>query len=118
MKREVSRGRYQPGALLPSVRSLASELTINPNTVMRAYQLMEAQGIIITRRGKGIFLSAKAPAICRREIGAANLEQLEELITHLATNGLSEAEINMAVKRALKNVKKKGRGAVNERRIG
>ncbi|TVY03948.1 GntR family transcriptional regulator [Paenibacillus cremeus] len=47
----------QPGDKLPSVRELASSLLINPNTVSKAYQELERQRIIETRRGKGTFIT-------------------------------------------------------------
>ena len=48
-----------PGKQLPSVRELAGELAINPNTVARAYSLLEDQGIILRRQGYGTFVAEK-----------------------------------------------------------
>lgn len=45
------------GAVLPSVRAMASKLAVNPNTVQKAYNILEAKGIIYTIRGKGCFIS-------------------------------------------------------------
>ncbi|MCQ2455066.1 MAG: GntR family transcriptional regulator [Clostridia bacterium] len=49
-------GVLPSGAKLPSVRVLASKLSVNPNTVQKAYTLLETSGIICTVRGKGSFL--------------------------------------------------------------
>lgn len=53
----ISLGILSPNDKLPSVRSLATELSINPNTVSKAYQELELQGYIYTVAGKGCFVS-------------------------------------------------------------
>ena len=53
----ISNGILSPGDKLPSVRSLAEELGINPNTVMKAYQELEKNGYIYTLNKKGVFVS-------------------------------------------------------------
>ncbi len=50
-------GILQPGDSLPSIRSLAVELGINPNTVQKAYRILEMQGVIYTAGGRGSFIS-------------------------------------------------------------
>ncbi len=50
-------GVYEKDSLLPSVRSLATELGINPNTVSKAYKNLEANGVIYTISGKGVFVN-------------------------------------------------------------
>lgn len=101
LKQAVAQGRYRAGEALPSVRALAAELRINPNTVMRAYQLLELTGFTATRRGKGIFVADNAPALCRRELGRADLTRLEKLVAQLRGQGVGAAAIQAAVKRAL-----------------
>ncbi len=54
-------GGFAPGERLPTVRELATELRINPNTVARAYQELERDGVVETRRGSGTF-AAETPA--------------------------------------------------------
>ena len=53
----VMLGVYPPGTQLPSVRSLAGELGINPNTIQKAYQELEAAGITCSVSGKGSFVA-------------------------------------------------------------
>ena len=50
-------GAIQPGEKLPSVRQLASQLAINPNTIQKAYRRMEEEGMILSLPGKGSFIS-------------------------------------------------------------
>ncbi|MBO5031299.1 MAG: GntR family transcriptional regulator [Lachnospiraceae bacterium] len=55
-------GALQPDTAMPSVRSLAMELSLNPNTIQRAYQELERTGYIYTIKGKGSFVSDAAAA--------------------------------------------------------
>ena len=57
VKREVALGRFLPGERLPTVRELAAQLILNPNTIARAYRLLEHEGIITTRPGAGAFVA-------------------------------------------------------------
>jgi GntR family transcriptional regulator len=79
----MSRGQLSPGDQLPTVRQVAVDLAINPNTVNHAYAALERDGIVASRRGRGTFIAEKArPAtagerksrladIARRAIGEA-----------------------------------------------
>ena len=55
----IADGRLSKGARLPTVRSLAVDLSINPNTVARAYNEMEIRDIVVTQQGSGTFISEK-----------------------------------------------------------
>ena len=57
LRRQLFLGVVQAGQALPSVRQLATELGINPNTIQKAYRRMEAEGMIISVPGKGSFIS-------------------------------------------------------------
>ena len=95
VKNLILMGELSPDEKLPSVRSLARELGINPNTIQRAYRLLEFDGWIATIPGKGCFVSRNQKAL-QQEIdrcyagldeAAANLLALgittEEIIEHL-----------------------------------
>jgi GntR family transcriptional regulator len=56
----ISRGQLRPGDQLPTVREVAVELEINPNTVNRAYADLEREGVLTSRRGRGTFISDKS----------------------------------------------------------
>jgi DNA-binding transcriptional regulator YhcF (GntR family) len=56
IKREIRAGLYQPGDQLPTVRAVAAHLLLNPNTVARAYQELEKDGVIETTVGRGSFV--------------------------------------------------------------
>lgn len=59
-REKITTGVLQPGEKLPSVRELAGQLTINPNTIQRSYRQLEAEGWIATVPGKGCFACASA----------------------------------------------------------
>lgn len=56
----IASGRLRPAEQLPTVRALAVELAVNPNTVIKAYSLLEQQGVLTTEQGSGTFV-AQAP---------------------------------------------------------
>ena len=63
VKKRAVRGKYAPGEQLPSVREMASRMGVNPNTMGRAYQELEREGFVHTRRGEGSFVTHEATRI-------------------------------------------------------
>jgi len=63
---KVMEGKYPPGEKIPSVRDLAAEMGVNPNTVMRTYSELQTRGIIDNKRGVGFYVSADAVDIIRK----------------------------------------------------
>ena len=66
IREQIATGILQPGDKLPSVRELASTLTINPNTIQRSYRQLEMEGWIVTMQGKGCFV-CKMPSVSLQE---------------------------------------------------
>ena len=83
---------------LPSVRALAAQLAINPNTIQRAYNELEGEGYIYSVPGKGSFASANAGAdeVRRREL----LGKVRELLAELRYLGVSQQELADLMKEA------------------
>ncbi len=73
----VATGRLAVGDQLPSVRALAEELVVNPNTVARAYTDLAREGLIESRAGRGVFVTRKRKMFTREE-GRRRLEPLLE----------------------------------------
>ena len=67
VKQAVARGRATAGEKLPSVRELARDLAINPNTVVRAYEALERDGVIVRRQGAGCFLTGRGTELADSE---------------------------------------------------
>ncbi len=59
----VAAGLYKPGEMVPSVRQMALRLLVTPNTVQRAYEHLEREGILTSRRGSGMAVADDAPAL-------------------------------------------------------
>ncbi|URA10468.1 GntR family transcriptional regulator [Thermospira aquatica] len=53
----ILRGVWKPGERIPSIRDMASQISVNPNTVVKAYNYLESQKIILNQRGIGFFVS-------------------------------------------------------------
>lgn len=70
-------GRMKPGDKLPTIRSLAIELRINPNTIVKAYGELEIRGILITQVGSGTYISDKKPI---QEVDGRN-RKIQEVIS-------------------------------------
>ena len=87
----------EPDEKLPSVRSMAVDLAINPNTIQRAYAELEAEGFIYSVPGKGSFAAHGADAAQRLESDPARqaelIRRLRELVAELRYLGLSDQEI-------------------------
>lgn len=87
------RGALPAGSQLPSVRQLAMELSINPNTIQRAYAELERRGVIYSAKGRGNFISDETAVLCKRrldEIGA----QMHALAEQARTLGAEEEQIS------------------------
>ena len=81
LRRMMLTGLLEPDEKLPSVRSLATQLAINPNTIQRAYAELEAEGYIYSVAGRGSFVSAGDGEHLRRiaELTGRLVPLLEEL---------------------------------------
>lgn len=97
MKIAIISGKYKPGDRLPSVRDFAIEIKANPNTVQRAYSELEEDGLVITQRTNGKFVTEDINLIkqMREEIAKQNLEKFIDNMTQL---GFTEDEIREYLK--------------------
>ncbi|CBH21732.1 transcriptional regulator, GntR family [Acetoanaerobium sticklandii] len=93
IKELVVKGVLIPGERLPSVRDMAKEMTLNPNTVQKAYQELERQGIISTLRGKGTFISDDIQANNKILKRSQLMEELKKLVVEAIYLDLSKDEL-------------------------
>src|SRR5215212_5519737 len=68
LRGEVAAGVYRPGDLIPSVRAQALALVVNPNTVQRAYEELEREGLIVSKKGTGMIVAANSKAAARNGV--------------------------------------------------
>lgn len=97
LRKLIVTGAMQRDEKLPSVRSLAQQLSINPNTIQRAYAELESEGYIYSVPGKGSFASGDTGAEERRK--QELLEQLLELAAELNDLGVSGEELAALVRK-------------------
>ena len=92
-------GAMVPGEQLPSVRALAQELGVNPNTVQKAYQLLEHDGYICSVPGKGSFLCDMGNEAAKKKREAE--QALEHAVRSALENAVNPDEIRALVERIL-----------------
>lgn len=97
----ITSGVLAPGEKLPSVRELASSLTINPNTIQRAYRELESEGYIATQPGRGSYvLEGDGEKLERRR---KLWTQLDVTLSELRWLGVTEDELISHIKEGKKN---------------
>ena len=93
----IAAGELEAGQALPSVRSLAADVRVNPATVVQAYRDLEADGFVITRRGSGSFVRAMTGSRKSEERAQQARTLVRELITEAARRGVSPEELKEAL---------------------
>ncbi|MFC1629263.1 GntR family transcriptional regulator [Gemmatimonadota bacterium] len=98
VRRAVVVGTAGPDSPLPSVRQLAADLRVNPNTVQQAYRDLEREGLIYVRRGQGTFISATTRIESERETIATRLAG--RFLRDAYRNGITPDELLAAIRKA------------------
>ncbi|MBI5649913.1 MAG: GntR family transcriptional regulator [Chloroflexi bacterium] len=86
IKHQVATGRLKPGVQLPTVRELATDLRINPNTVARAYDLLDGDSVITTQQGRGTYVRERPD---NAHLARVRQEQLKTLVDSAVGKALS-----------------------------
>lgn len=105
LKLDIVTGIYAPGDKLPSVRDLAREAAVNPNTMQRAFSELEREGLVYTQRTNGRFITEDITMINQLKERMA-LDSISRFLESMEQLGLSEDEIMKLLKEALKEEKK------------
>jgi len=84
-KYHISVGSLRAEDQLPSVRKLSTELRINPNTIAKAFNIMETEGIVYTKRGEGTFVSAQAEITSKED----RLDVLRNLVGQVVETAMT-----------------------------
>ncbi len=92
------------GTEIPSVRELASQLVVNPNTVARAFQELERRGVVASRRGLRMEVTAAAPALCRQKRQDIVRGRIRQALREAASSALPPDEVRKLVEEELARV--------------
>ncbi len=92
-RERIASGQLEAGEQLPSVRELSAELSVNPLTVQKVYQLLERDGLVEMRRGQGTFVAAASKPLSRAQQAKLIQPALDQLVSEANHLGLSESEL-------------------------
>ena len=106
IKYAVAAGVLREGELAPSVRELAKRLAINPNTVARAYQQLQADEVLEPLRGSGLIVRKAAAGRCRRDRAELIQARLRQVLGEAKQSALEVDEIRTLVDRELNRLVK------------
>ena len=112
LKHAIEAGAIKAGEQLPSVRRMAEDLLINPNTVVHAYRDLENEGIVVLRHGSGVFV--RESVVPRTALIKKAEPVMRGAVDRLEALGLSEAEIRRLMENEFA-VRRSGRQAARRR---
>lgn len=105
VKRDIALERIKLGEKLPTVRQLAGELVINPNTIAKAYRQLEAEGIITTRPGSGAFVAEMNSNISKSVRKKIVIQELERIAIDAVHMQISNEELTQWFAEVIKKFK-------------
>jgi GntR family transcriptional regulator len=105
VKAAVAKGSAAAGDRLPSVRELARELAINPNTVVRAYEALERDGVVVRRQGSGCFVSDRGSDLAQAEKRRQLLDLVRRAVTEAFHLGFQPDDLDKALAQCLDEVR-------------
>lgn len=103
IKNAVLSGDLAPGSALPSIRQLANDLQLNPNTVAKAYRLLERDSVIETRGYRGTFIHPDAVTNSSVDLNAWVISKLTDVVKEFRGAGVTDSEIRIAFGNVMNN---------------
>jgi len=104
----VAAGVYRPGEALPSLRNMALQIQVNPNTVQRAYDELEREGLIYPQRGKGLYVAKLGTASAQSRAGDGVRRVLDEAVRAGQAAGMSAEQVRGIFNAAIQGMNKVG----------
>jgi len=101
IRHAIDTGVLQPGDSLPGIRTLAEQLVVSPNTVVKAYSELEHEGLLEMRQGSGAFVAGRKATKAKSDRVRQAQERVRALVERLQTEGFSEDEIQRLVEAEL-----------------
>ena len=108
IKYAVAEGILVPGQIIPSVRDMAKQLTVNPNTVQRAYFQLQNEEVLQSLRGRGVAVCEGAKKQCVADRQQILAERLAAVLDEALRGGLDEDRLRTMFEKALKNAIRTG----------
>lgn len=102
IKFALAAGALRKGELIPSVRELARQLAINPNTVARAYRQLQDEGMLTSLRGTGLQVAEGAKRQCRSDRTQLIRDRIRDVLQEAKRSGLDADEVRQLVEREMK----------------
>lgn len=93
VKFRIASGELSAGDQLPVIRGLASELGINFRTVIKAYEVLEQDGLVVTQQGRGVYVTTPRTVVPGRERRRVLAEQVRRLLAEASRMGASPDEV-------------------------
>ena len=109
IRRAIAAGVYRAGEMIPSLRALALELHVNPNTVKRAFETLERDGVIYARKGLGMFVTARGVRAAQSKSEAAVYDAFAGGVQAGLDADMSDEHIRDTFERAATDVRRKTR---------
>ena len=109
IRHSIASGVLRAGDRIPSVRQMAVDLTVNHNTVAKAYRALEAEKVIKTKTGEGTFVADEGAVITKRERLRLVDEQIESLLVRAYHLDITGEEVASRLKERIKRFEKGGK---------
>tara|TARA_E500000331_G_C17050369_1_gene623665 strand:+ start:135 stop:518 length:384 start_codon:yes stop_codon:yes gene_type:complete len=98
VKYQVASGRLTAGEEIPAIRNLAERLTINPNTVARAYRELEQEGVVVKKRTAGTYIGDRPSPLAKEEQLRILTERVDALLAEAGQMQVSQQELIALIK--------------------
>ncbi|MDZ4683700.1 MAG: GntR family transcriptional regulator [Planctomycetaceae bacterium] len=108
VKFAVAHGAFRPGDLVPSVREMALQVAVNPNTVARAYRDLQVDGVLEPLRGEGLRITKDALKQCQADRKRLLRDRLRGAIVECRRGGLDTDDIRKLIDDVLKDTVREG----------
>ena len=103
IERDIVMGILKEREQLPSIRELSALLGVNPNTIQKAFQELDRNGIIISGQGRGCFVAENASLKIKEKL-SVKITEIENIALELARAGIEEEKLISAIKRAYADI--------------
>lgn len=105
IERDIVMGILREREQLPSIRELSALLGVNPNTIQKAFQELDRNGIIVSGQGRGCFVADQASIKIKEKL-SVKITEIESIAAELARAGIEEEKLISAIRRAYADIQK------------